>query len=244
MKPTWNPPPDKQVYACYECKDMGWVYPATAATAGPEEIGRMKPLRCRCQTEHDTLRRRRYLEQIDGLTVSERSRTWQFLEVGLNGDVMSFVQNAVQRRRGLITLTGAPGTGKTTMLHCAVNQARTINVTTAYTTVTDLLDYLRNAYNPNSQRDLTFDGRWEMLVNVEVLALDEADEFNATSWALERFLRLVDERWRNIDRRLTIFAMNGDADHLPEKVASRLSDGRANRFTLQSLVDLRTTQSW
>jgi hypothetical protein len=92
--------------------------------------------------------------------------------------------------------------------------------------MTDLLDYLRAAYNPDN-RELSFDSRWDLLVRAEVLALDELDEFNTTPWAMERFLRLIDERWRNMQTRLTLLATNSALSQLPPKVASRLRDGRA-----------------
>lgn len=158
-----------------------------------------------------------------------------------NTSAAEHVQNAVMRRRGLLTLMGKPGTGKTTMLIRAVNMAREAGVPAVYTTVTDLLDYLRQAYDPKAV--LAFDARWELLVNVEVLSLDELDEFNTTPWAMERFLRLIDERWRAIDSCLTLCATNGRLNMLPDKVESRLRDGRASLFELGG-ADMRPYQQW
>ena len=123
-----------------------------------------------------------------------------------NERAIAIVENATTLRRGIVTLTGKPGSGKSALLMCAVNEAREANVPAVYTTVTDLLDYLRAAYAPGA--DVSFDSRWDLLVGCEVLALDELDELNSTPWAMERFLRLMDERWRNMDRRLTLCATN------------------------------------
>lgn len=103
-----------------------------------------------------------------------------------------------------------------------------MNIPAVYTTLTDLLDYLRSAYDPNRAQALSFDKRWDLLVTAELLALDELDEFSATAWALERFQRLIDERWRNMGQRLTLLASNSRLSAFPPKVASRLNDGHAS----------------
>jgi DNA replication protein DnaC len=142
----------------------------------------------------------------------------------------------------MVTLSGPPGTGKSTLLICAVNAAREANIPSVYVTMTDLLDYLRAAFNPE-QRDMSFEKRWDLLVSAEVLALDELDEFNSTPWAAERFMRLIDERWRNMHTRLTLLATNASLSRLPPKVASRLNDGRASVWTLGG-ADMRRAEGW
>lgn len=200
-----------------------------------------KAIRCACQFENDTSKRRNYLLRIDGLTATERALSFSDMDGGNNQQALRQVQEAARRRRGIVTLTGKPGTGKSSALICAVNEAREANVPAVYTTVTDLLDYLRQAYAPNTE--LSFDARWDLLVRVEVLALDELDEFNTTPWAMERFLRLIDERWRAMDKCVTLCATNNRINALPEKVASRLRDGRATVLELSG-ADMRPYQRW
>lgn len=200
-----------------------------------------KAIRCECQYDNDIEKRRNYLLRIDGLNPSERALRFADLQMGSNEAPLQRVMEATRRRRGIITLTGKPGTGKSSMLIAAVNEAREANVPAVYTTVTDLLDYLRQAYAPNTE--LSFDARWDLLLRAEVLALDEVDEFNTTPWAMERFLRLMDERWRNLDRVLTLCATNSRINAMPEKVASRLRDGRAMVVELTG-ADMRPYQRW
>ena len=188
--------------------------------------------RCVCQETVDLDRRRRYLEDIDGLSARERSLAFGGLRRADNNRAIESVEQAVGRRKGLITLTGKPGTGKTTLLICAVNAARERGIPAVYVVMADLLDYLRAAYNPTVTTTLTFDARWELLTHAEVLAIDEMDQFNATQWATERFLLLIDERWRNMDTRLTLLATNSRLVELPDKVYSRLRDGRAYTYSM------------
>lgn len=222
---------------------MGWVVAADRNGEPIWESGsRLKIVRCSCKTGNDHEHRRRRLLEMDGLNAHERTLRFDSLVAAPNDAAIAAVQNATARRRGMIALTGAPGTGKTTLLVAAVNAAREANVPAVYTPITDLLDYLRRAYNP-AVGELGFDARWDLLIRAEVLALDELDEFNATPWAMERFLRLIDERWRAMDRCLTLVACNGALTALPDKVASRLRDGRAQSFTLRGR-DMRPFVTW
>ncbi len=209
---------------CPICGNVGWYY----------KLGAGDPVltRCRCGAGVDNARRIAYLQKIDGLRDNERAYTFTAMRIDPdNQAAVLAVAAATAAGRGMITLTGAPGRGKTFLLMAAVNEARARNVPAVYTTITDLLDYLRAAFNPNADGE-TFDRRWDLLVTCEVLAIDEIDEFNATPWAMERFLRLIDERWRALDCRLTLFATNAALDDLPAKVASRIGDKRAQTLTV------------
>lgn len=207
----------------------------------PGDKGFGQAIRCECQFENDRDKHRQLLLRHDGLNPSERAMRFVDVQGGANDSAVAQVIDATQRRKGIITLMGRPGTGKTSLLMAAVNEAREAGVPAVYTTVTDLLDYLRQAYAPNVE--LSFDARWDLLVRAEVLALDELDEFNTTAWAMERFLRLIDERWRAMDKCLTLCATNSRLNSLPEKVASRLRDGRAMVCELTG-ADMRPYQRW
>jgi DNA replication protein DnaC len=226
-------------YDCPICKDMKWVY-VDVPTSDPR-FG--KAQRCRSQLKADKMKRSKWLQEIDGLTAAERQLGFPWLVVtDDNRAAVEAVESATSLRRGMVTLSGAPGTGKSTLLICAVNAAREANIPAVYVTMTDLLDHLRASFNPE-QGDSSFDSRWSLLVSAEVLAIDELDEFNSTEWATERFLRLMDERWRHLNDRLTLLATNGSLSKLPGKVESRLRDGRASVYTLGG-EDMRRAEGW
>lgn len=231
----------REGYTCWVCKDMGWLYAANRNGEVIWENGnKVKTIRCKCQEGLDFERRRRHLLSIDGLAYDERQQRFSdLIRNEHNGAAIRLVEECTDWRRGMVTLIGGPGVGKTTLMQCAVNAAREANIPAVYTTMTDLLDYLRQAYAP--QTELSFDARWDTLLRCEVLALDELDEFNTTPWAIERFLRLIDERWRAMDRCLTLCATNNRMNALPQKVASRLSDVRGHVVQLRG-EDLRRYQ--
>lgn len=184
------------------------------------------------------------LQSIDGLTPAERTIRLSTLHIDDdNRGAHESVTYALQRKRGIITLYGKPGRGKSTLLIAAVNEAREANIPAVYARTSDVLDYLRNAYDPKHDRELSADDRWHLLTTVDVLALDELDQFKTTEWAMEKFLALMDERWRNIDRSVTLIASNAAVANLPEKVASRLQDRRAQLFHLTG-PDMRKFNTW
>lgn len=220
----------REVYKCAQCKDMGWLY-AVDHKGEPIWNNGTKIVRCDCQRGVDVQRQKARLEALDGLNETERNVLFEYLHMGHNGSAIRDVEAATAEKHGLITLTGRPGTGKTTLLMAAVNAARNDNTVAVYTTMTDILDHLRQAYAPTAPA-LEADKRWDLLVRADVLAIDELDEFKTTPWANEKFLRLMDERWRRMDKVLTLMALNSPVSALPDKVASRLQSRGARVIVL------------
>lgn len=215
-------------YNCSVCKDMRFVYLPAAPNSG--DVGKAVP--CECQNGVNAEKQRRHLLTIDGLSPAERATRFEnLLVVPSNQEAYNQVTGAVSAGRGMVTLTGEAGRGKTSLLIAAVNDARERNIAAVYLTVSDLLDYIKAAFNPDTA-GRSVDERWELLTSVQVLALDELSRYNSTPWADERFWMLIDQRWRNMDRRLTILAMNGNLSALDRAIQSRLKDKRAVVVTL------------
>lgn len=233
-----NPPVWVQGYTCHVCKDLGWVY----HTDNPKSPDFGKAFPCQCQSANLAERRRLYLLGIDGLQPDERKHTFtEFRITDGNRSAYRAVTEAIIKRKGMITLTGAWGLGKTELLTCAVNAARDAGIPAVYATTAHIMDYLRQAYKPGAEYDI--DQRWDLLTNAEVLAVDELEKFNTTEWALERFSRLIDMRWRAMGNLLTLFATNAELNRLPGDVFSRLQDGRAQVIKLAG-PDMRPFNQW
>lgn len=236
---TITAPSTSRIARCDLCKDIGWV----AGELKMTRHGHMQsnPIRCSCKTEDDKLRRGQFLLKMDGLTSRERGKKFTNIQDNYSPGVLHGIKIAVDECSGLITLTGSYGVGKTTLLMCAVNEGRDAGKLAIYTTVTDLLSYLRSTFGPDAEE--SFDKYWDALIRCEILALDELDEFHTTPWAMERFLRLIDERWRRMDEVLTLCAINNRIQSLPGKIQSRLKDLRAQIIALEG-HDMRLENDW
>ena len=196
-------------------------------------------------------RRQAYLLGIDGLKPDERKMTLAAYRVGRhNRQAVEAVSAGIERGAGLVTLTGEYGVGKTALLMAAVNECRAKDWASIYTTVADLLAWLREGFTPYAERDpeddLSYEKRWRLLTNCQCLCLDELTAFSVTPWAAERFERLIDERWRSMGDKLTVCALNGERGQpldeilgkLPGVIESRLSDRRARLIQIGG-VDMR-----
>lgn len=180
-------------------------------------------------------RRVAYLQKIDGLKEHERAiGLGDFAANRHNREAIGAVAAAVAQRRGLITLWGPFGTGKTGLMMAAVNGCRSADLAALYRTTADALAWLRGGFDQSARdgEDFSYDKRWQLLTHAPCLALDEMTAFSVTPWAAERFERLIDERWRSMGELLTICAFNaGGAElmqtGLPAVVESRLRDRRA-----------------
>lgn len=191
-------------------------------------------------------RRIAFLERIDGLKPAERLMTLATYRVGRhNRAAVDAVRAGIEKGTGLVTLTGEYGVGKSALLIAAINECRRKDWTSMYTTVADLLAWLRESFSPDIGMgregiDESYQRRWQLLTTCQCLALDELTAFSVTPWAAERFERLIDERWRSMGDRLTVCAMNGNIEesNLPGVVLSRLNDRRARLIQIDG-VDMR-----
>lgn len=208
------------------CGGQGWLIRDLPPTH--PQFGEVVP--CACMESEIAARRMRRLEAIDGLTPEER--TYRFDDGQFRAMPGSATEAAVQACRaaldaggGIVTLTGPYGVGKTRILISAVNEAKDRNKPAVYTTMRDLLAWLREAFSPTATD--SFSQRWDTLREAPVLVIDELDKANTTSWAMEQFSSLVDYRWRHMAGKVTIYALNKPVGVLPGDIADRIMDGRA-----------------
>lgn len=224
---------------CERCGGVGWVYEPSDAADGLWHLNgkrSAKTVRCVCREADAKQGTQRKLEALDGLTAAERGHRFETAVPVREQSTANYVLS--HAFRGIYSLQGSPGIGKSYLLHCVVNQAREQGRVAVYAPMPDVLDYLRAAFDPKKEE--TYEERWKLLISCEVLALDELDEFKSSEWAHERFLRLIDERSRRRDTLLTVVALNGSIASLAPKVTSRLRQGEV--FDLDG-VDLRAVMN-
>jgi len=148
----------------------------------------------------------------------------------------------VRRPVGFLTLHGGYGTGKSHPLAGICHECRKAGKEVHYTTLAGFLDYLKAAFDPKAL--MSYTARYDRMLAVEVLAIDEIEKVSMTEWADEKLYQLLDDRYRRAGQCLTVLASNNrlcDRDEagqvtqtyhiLPNSryeapIISRLLDGR------------------
>lgn len=175
-----------------------------------------------------------YLRRICGLSREMQGWTLDAFATPTpsHKEALRAARTVVQEPRFWLIFWGLYGVGKTHLLAAIVNGVRARGLTAVYTTMADLLDHFRRAYNP-SGKEPDFDGLWQKVTTATCLAIDELDRFNMTPWAREKLFQLAEERYRNAGHSLTVFATNCKVEQgvriLEEDAGyleSRLLDGR------------------
>lgn len=221
---------------CPRCKGYGFV--VLDVEPGHKLFG--KALRCSCQDEAAKAARIAYLSSVCRVPARYRG-------VPCDRENVLAAIAASARRRQFITVTGAYGVGKTTLLCGAVQAATGSLLTGVYVLMSELLDHLRRAYAPDSS--FQADRFWEAILEADVLAIDELDRFKATEWAEQKLFELLNARY-NRDRGLTLFATNrqvhpgmteGIIDERPGYLESRLFE-QGNLILALTGPDLRRGQ--
>lgn len=133
---------------------------------------------------------------------------------------------------GWLTLWGGNGTGKSYLMTAIVNEAAEGGQEARYWMLADLLDALRDAYNP-AQGEAAYSALLDDLAAVPVLAVDECAAFSPTPWALEKMRQLAERRNRDAERLVTVWACNVD----PRGQGGAL-DFLFSRMTQHTLVEL------
>jgi DNA replication protein DnaC len=117
-----------------------------------------------------------------------------------------------------LTLTGPTNHGKTHLLVSVCNYRLQQGKLAKYAYVPYLLDELRAGFKKNG--DESYFSRYNVFLNVPLLALDDLGTENDTPWAQEHLDELVD--YRVMHKLQTIVTTNLPWKSLPFRVASRL----------------------
>jgi DNA replication protein DnaC len=213
---------------CDVCRGVGFVFDEAAWERNGFRGGLVLCPAC------GQARRQERLERMCGL--SDGMHAWTLAgfwsEPGREA-ALEAAWRAVEQPRGFLTFWGPCGTGKTYLLAAIVNECRARGMSAVYTTVADLLDTLRESFDPDAEEG--FPATWRCFLDAQVLALDEIEKFSATAWAEEKFFQLVDHRYRWWRHRLTVFATNR-----PVREGSRLIESSRYSWYFESrLLDER-----
>lgn len=150
-----------------------------------------------------------YLRRASGLSGWQAKATFgNYIETSTRTDQLQAAKDAVAQGFGWLTYWGGAGRGKTYLLAAIVNECLAARKPAVYVTAGQLLDHLREAYNPKV--GLGYSDAFNHWRECQVLAIDEADVFHQTSWAEDKYRQLLDYRYNLAcnGESITVFAAN------------------------------------
>lgn len=138
---------------------------------------------------------------------------------------LSMARKWAQNPRGWLCFLGDYGAGKTHLAASIANDLNERGKDVMFTTAPDLLDYLRQTFDPQSHS--RFDKRFHDILRIPILILDDLSLANATSWSREKLFQIIDHRY--LSKRPTVFTTPETKKTMEEdspRLATRLFDRR------------------
>lgn len=205
LEPMWKQLARQQVregQACAACLGLGWQRPGEFQVGHPQ-FGKL--VRCDVCSKDELPT---YLRRISGLTGWQASARFKdYYGGGTRLEQLEAAQGLVKRGYGWLALWGGFGQSKTYLLCAIVNHYLAAGQPAVYVTAGKLLDHLRDAYAPG---EIGFSRAFSHWAGCRVLAIDEADKFHQTSWAMDKYHQLLDHRYNLAEGKqaITAFACN------------------------------------
>lgn len=139
---------------------------------------------------------------------------------------------------GYLSITGVKGAGKSMVSAALVATFARNGREAVYYTSSEIATALTDFENGDPNKFC------ERLKRAAVLAIDEMDKIKWTQWVVRTLGDVLDYRHRNAETKVTILTMNHGPEAWPteegvyiEHIASRLADGRFNRFWPAAVQD-------
>jgi DNA replication protein DnaC len=137
-------------------------------------------------------------------------------------DAFRLTQTYSEDPTGWIVILGLHGSGKTHLAAAIANYRASQGHQVMFIGVPDLLDHLRATFSPSSTT--TYDRLFDEIRNAKLLVLDDLRTKNASPWAREKLIQLLDFRY-NSDLP-TVITTAEKIDDLEPGILSRIKDGR------------------
>ena len=205
-------PVAEPVYRCSHCKDLQRV----AIEVAPHRYTTIWCPHCAAdRAEAQVARETGLVGAVKNWRLANFRRRFGPATMGLDA-----AREAVKRPVGFVTFHGGYGSGKSHLLGGICNDLHEAGRSVHYTTLAGLLDYLREAFDPDSTTGLA--ARYERMLAVECLAIDEVEKVSVTQWADEKLFQLIDDRYRRANECLTVLASN-------HRICDRDADGNIVR---------------
>jgi DNA replication protein DnaC len=141
-------------------------------------------------------------------------------------DVLHIAQQYASTPQGWLTIIGHYGSGKTHLAAGIANFCRDHGMGVIFTTVPDLMDYLRMTFNDNTSTSLQ--QRFQTVRDVPLLVLDDLRTEQSSAWVREKLFQIIEYRYTG--QLPTVITTSKQIDELDERIASRLVDRRRCRI--------------
>ena len=204
--------------SCQHCDGTGWVSYRIA-------VGQYDYRQCECRRDLAAEDKHRWV--YANLPNQETPRTFDTFEAERDSQealeaAISFAQ--CETGHHVLTLFGTNGNGKSHLVEAIAREMLAQGRWVKYAFAPDLLDALRNSYDPDATA--RFEQVYELYSLPDVLLLDDLGAERSTEWAVEKLTRLVDDRLRSGKRLVvaTNLNMEGMAGKLSPRLADRLFD--------------------
>ena len=141
------------------------------------------------------------------------------------GRVKAAASRWAQTPENWLCILGDYGSGKTHLAAAIANRLHENGQDVFFYTITDLLDFLRVAFDPQSNS--RFDKRFHEIQNAPYLILDDLSLASATAWAKEKLFQIIDSRY--LAKAPTVVTISETIERLEAtspRLATRLLDQR------------------
>lgn len=141
------------------------------------------------------------------------------------GRVKAAAARWAQAPENWLCILGDYGSGKTHLAAAIANRLHENGKDVFFYTITDLLDFLRVAFDPQSNS--RFDKRFHEIQNAPYLILDDLSLASATAWAKEKLFQIIDSRY--LAKLPTVVTISETIERLEAtspRLATRLLDQR------------------
>ncbi len=219
---------------CAMCGGAGFL--RMDVPVGDPRFGMLYP--CECRLAESEEQARQELEALSNMEAFSE-KTFDTFKADVHPSsrrAYDLCKTFAEAPSGWLLLQGRVGTGKTHLAAAIANHhVHVIRHKSLFMIVPDLLDHLREAFNPKSE--VTYDERFETIRSVPLLVLDDLGTENATTWAREKLFQIVNHRYNA--QLPTVITTNQDMDTIDERIRSRILDVSLVRVVTFDAPDYR-----
>ena len=210
---------------CPYCKGVGYL--REDHPVGHPNFGKLEICSCRSEAIRDRIRSRLYqfsnLDELEHLTFESFTPRGR---MGLGEQQQDSIERARNQARtyaetlqGWLLIQGHFGVGKTHLAAAIGNECASRGISTLFLTVPDLLDSLRFTF---SDKNTSFEQRFNEIRNTPLLILDDFGTQSATDWAREKLFQILNYRY--INKLPLVVTTNLMLAEIEGRIRSRLSD--------------------